>query len=47
MNPEERDKEIKALKKQMERAAKDLDFIAAAQHRDELMALKEKWKMTV
>ena len=41
MNPEERDKEIKALKKQMERAAKDLDFIEAARIRDLIKAIEK------
>jgi excinuclease ABC subunit B len=41
MNPEERDKEIKALKKQMERAAKDLNFIEAARIRDLIKAIEK------
>lgn len=41
MNPEERDKEIKALKKQMERAAKDLDFIEAARIRDLIKVIEK------
>lgn len=41
MNPEERDKEIKALKKQMERAAKELDFIEAARIRDLIKAIEK------
>lgn len=41
LNPEERDKEIKALKKQMERAAKDLDFIEAARIRDLIKAIEK------
>lgn len=41
MNPEERDKAIKALKKQMERAAKDLDFIEAARIRDLIKATEK------
>lgn len=40
-NPEERDKQIKALKKQMERAAKDLDFIEAARIRDLIKAIEK------
>jgi excinuclease ABC subunit B len=40
MDPEERAQEIKALKKQMERAAKDLDFIEAARIRDLIKALE-------
>lgn len=41
MNPEVRDKAIKALKKQMERAAKDLDFIEAARIRDLIKATEK------
>ena len=41
MDPEERAQEIKALKKQMERAAKDLDFIEAARIRDLIKALEK------
>jgi excinuclease ABC subunit B len=41
MNPEERHKAIKALKKQMERAAKDLDFIEAAHIRDLIKATEK------
>lgn len=40
-NPEERDEQIKALKKQMERAAKDLDFIEAARIRDLIKAIEK------
>jgi excinuclease ABC subunit B len=35
---------ITATEKKMKQAAKDLDFVAAAMHRDELFALKEKLK---
>ncbi|MEN9742332.1 MAG: hypothetical protein RLZZ65_137 [Bacteroidota bacterium] len=41
LKPEERLAEIKALKKQMERAAKDLDFIEAARIRDLIKALEK------
>lgn len=41
MDPEARAQEIKALKKQMERAAKDLDFIEAARIRDLIKALEK------
>jgi excinuclease ABC subunit B len=41
MDPEERAQEIKALKKEMERAAKDLDFIEAARIRDLIKALEK------
>jgi excinuclease ABC subunit B len=41
MDPEERAQEIKTLKKQMERAAKDLDFIEAARIRDLIKALEK------
>jgi len=41
MDPKERAQEIKTLKKQMERAAKDLDFIEAARIRDLIKALEK------
>lgn len=41
-NPKELEKEIAAVKKQMEKAAKNLDFIEAARLRDQMMALKGK-----
>jgi excinuclease ABC subunit B len=41
MDPEARAQEIKVLKKQMERAAKDLDFIEAARIRDLIKALEK------
>ena len=47
LSREQLEKLIAETERKMKAAAKDLDFIAAAQHRDELMALKEKWKMTV
>jgi excinuclease ABC subunit B len=44
LNPKELEKEIAAVKKQMEKAAKNLDFIEAARLRDQMMALKAKQK---
>lgn len=44
LETEEIEKLIKQTKKQMEKAAKELDFIEAARLRDELFALKEKMK---
>jgi excinuclease ABC subunit B len=43
-NSKELEKEIVAVKKQMEKAAKNLDFIEAARLRDQMMALKAKQK---
>jgi excinuclease ABC subunit B len=43
-NPAEMDKRIKLLRKSMEKAAKDLDFIEAARLRDELMVLEKRRK---
>lgn len=43
-NPKELEKEIANIKKQMEKAAKNLDFIEAARLRDQMMALKGKGK---
>ena len=43
-NREQLEKMISAAEKNMKAAAKDLDFITAAQHRDEMTALKKKWK---
>ena len=40
-NPEERTKELKTLKKAMESAAKDLDFIEAARIRDLIKAIEK------
>jgi excinuclease ABC subunit B len=40
-NPEERAKEIKTLKKAMESAAKELDFIEAARIRDLIKAIEK------
>lgn len=44
MNKEQLKKAIQETKKNMERAAKELDFMQAAQFRDELFALQEKLK---
>lgn len=44
MNKEQLEKAIQETKKNMERAAKELDFMQAAQFRDELFALQEKLK---
>jgi excinuclease ABC subunit B len=46
MNPEQLDKTIVFTRKQMEKAAKDLDFIEAARLRDELQALEKQKKNT-
>jgi len=43
-NPKELEKEIATVKKEMEKAAKNLDFIEAARLRDKMMMLKEKLK---
>ncbi|MDO4880859.1 MAG: excinuclease ABC subunit UvrB [Capnocytophaga sp.] len=42
LNKEEIDKKIKEIRKQMENASKELDFIKAAQYRDELKYWQEK-----
>lgn len=42
LNPKELEKEIAAVKKKMEKAAKDLDFIEAARLRDQMMAMKAR-----
>ena len=44
MSKEELEKSIKFTQKQMEKAAKNLDFIDAARLRDELMVLRAKLK---
>ena len=44
MSREQLEKTIKATENKMKKAAKDLDFITAAQFRDELFALKKKLK---
>ncbi len=44
MSREQFEKMMSQTEKKMKDAAKDLDFITAAQHRDELFALKKKFK---
>lgn len=44
MSKEQLEKAVQETKKNMERAAKELDFMQAAQFRDELFALQEKLK---
>jgi excinuclease ABC subunit B len=44
MSREQFDKLISQAEKKMKDAAKDLDFISAAQYRDELFAMKKKFK---
>jgi len=44
MNRDQLEKMIANTERQMKKAAKELDFISAAQHRDELFALKERLK---
>jgi len=44
MSKEQLEKAILETKKNMERSAKELDFMQAAQFRDELFALQEKLK---
>lgn len=46
MSREQLEKTIKVTEKRMRAAAKDLDFITAAQIRDELFALKKQLKIT-
>jgi excinuclease ABC subunit B len=47
MNREQLERLIEETEKKMKAAAKDLDFITAAQHRDEMLALKKKLKTAV
>lgn len=47
MTRDQLEKTIKETEKKMKKAAKDLDFISAAQYRDELFALKGKLKEVV
>ena len=47
MNREQLERLIQETEKKMKAAAKDLDFITAAQHRDEMLALKKKLKTAV
>lgn len=44
MSRDQLERLLTETEEKMKRAAKDLDFITAAQHRDEMMALKEKLK---
>lgn len=44
MSKEQLEKSIKKLKREMEKAAKELDFIQAARYRDEMYILKKKLK---
>lgn len=44
MNIEQLEKAIQQVEKKMKKAAKDLDFITAAQHRDEMRALQKMLK---
>ena len=44
MTREQLEKTIANTERKMKKAAKDLDFITAAQFRDELFALKKKLK---
>ena len=46
MTRDQLEKTIKVTEQKMKKAAKDLDFISAAQFRDELFALKKKLKET-
>lgn len=43
-NPEELEKQIKTMRKAMEKAAKELDFIEAARLRDQVFALEKQLK---
>lgn len=47
MTRDQLEKTIKATEQKMKKAAKDLDFISAAQFRDEVFALKKKLKSIV
>lgn len=44
MNPEQLEKLISETEAKMKKAAKELDFISAAQYRDEMLVLKKKLK---
>jgi excinuclease ABC subunit B len=44
MDRDQLEKTIADTERKMKKAAKELDFISAAQFRDELFALKEKLK---
>jgi excinuclease ABC subunit B len=47
MNKDQLEKTITQTERKMKKAAKDLDFMTAAQYRDELFALKKKLKSSV
>ena len=47
MTRDQIEKLMEETERKMKKAAKDLDFISAAQFRDELFALKEKLKTAV
>lgn len=47
MDKDQLEKLMKSTEEKMKKAAKELDFISAAQYRDELFALKKKIKETV
>ncbi|MEM8907534.1 MAG: UvrB/UvrC motif-containing protein, partial [Bacteroidota bacterium] len=47
LNREQLEKMMEATQNKMKKAAKDLDFITAAQHRDELFALRKRLKEMV
>ena len=47
LSREQLEKYIAETEKKMKQAAKDLDFITAAQYRDELLALREKLRLAV
>ena len=47
MNRDQLEKTITQTERKMKKAAKDLDFMTAAQYRDELFALKKKLKSSV
>ena len=47
MNREQIERLIQETEDKMKQAAKELDFISAAQFRDELFALKKKWREVV
>lgn len=47
MNRDQLEKLVHETEEKMKKAAKDLDFITAAQYRDELFALKKKMKASV
>ena len=44
MTRDQIEKAMSETERKMKKAAKELDFIAAAQYRDELFALKKQWK---